>query len=101
MRYMSFVAAQIVDCAVMGMIDFHIIRDAAMPVLLPGDLRDDVGAVAIVFHHFLQSANLTFDAAKAMPIGGFNFGIDAGGFASRMHVASAIRVRLMHSACRL
>ena len=85
----------------MQVIAHQISRDATQRFLHAGDLRDDVGAVAIVFHHFLQSANLTFDAAKAMPIGGFNFGIDAGGFASRMHVASAIRVRLMHSACRL
>ena len=41
-----------------------------------GDLRDDVGAVAIVFDHFLQTADLAFNATKAIAIRLFEVGID-------------------------
>jgi hypothetical protein len=43
----------------------------------------------------LKAANLPLNAAEAMAIRGFNFGIDASGFASRMDVAGAIRVGWM------
>jgi hypothetical protein len=43
----------------------------------------------------LQAADLSFNAAKPVPIGGFDFRIDAYGFASRMRVASAVGARWM------
>jgi hypothetical protein len=95
LRFLFFPATQSFGGAMMQVIAHQISRDATQGFLHAGDLRDDVGAIAVVFHHFLQSANLAFDAAKAMAIGGFNFGIDSGGSASRMYVASAIRVRWM------
>ena len=49
---------------------------ASQGFLDAGDLRDDVGAVAIVFDHFLEAADLAFDAAKAVAIGFFQVGID-------------------------
>src|SRR5258707_9859074 len=42
--------------------------------------RDDVRAVAVFFHHFLQAANLPLDAAQALPIRIFQFGVHARGF---------------------
>ena len=50
---------------------------AAEGFLDAGDLRDDVGAVAIVFDHFLEAADLAFDAAEAVAIGVFQPGIDS------------------------
>jgi hypothetical protein len=55
--------------------------DSAERFLDTGDLRDDVGAVAIVFDHLLQAANLAFDAAQALEVSGFQLRIDTDGFA--------------------
>jgi hypothetical protein len=70
-------------------------RDPPQRFLHAGDLRDDVRAVAVVFHHFLQAADLPFNPPKPMPIGRFNFRINASSFAARMHIASAIDTGLM------
>jgi len=67
--------------------------DAAQRFLDTGDLRDDVRAVAVVFDHFLQATDLAFDAAKAVTIGRFDFGVNGHCFA-RASVARAISVCL-------
>src|SRR5260370_18650452 len=64
----------------MQVIAHQVARDAAQRFLHAGDLRDDVRAVAVVFHHFLQAANLAFDAAQAVAIRRFDFGIDGNCF---------------------
>src|SRR5258708_2262900 len=62
--------------------------DTAQRFLHTGDLGDDVRAVAVVFDHFLQAADLAFDAAKPVTIGSFDFRIDGRCFA-RAGVARA------------
>ena len=44
------------------------------------DLRQDVGAVAILVDHFLQSTHLPFDASESLEIAIANVGIDADSF---------------------
>lgn len=39
--------------------------DAAKRFLDGRDLNHDVGAIALVFNHFLETANLSFDAPQA------------------------------------
>ena len=94
-------AAQGFRSAMVQVIAHQVARDAAQRFLHAGDLHDDVRAVAVVFHHFLQAADLPFNAAKPMPIGRFDFRINANRFASRMRVASAVRARWMQSLGRL
>jgi hypothetical protein len=67
--------------AVMQVIAHEISCDASQSFLHAGDLGDDVGAVAIFFDHFLQAANLAFDAAQTLEVSGFQLRIDADGFA--------------------
>jgi hypothetical protein len=66
--------------AVVEMIAHQISGDAAESFLHAGDLGDDVGAVAIFFDHFLEAADLAFDAAEALEVRGFELGIDADRF---------------------
>ena len=65
----------------MQVISHQIAGHAAQGLLHAGHLRDDVGTIAIVFHHFLQAADLPFDAAQAMAIGRFDARIDGHSFA--------------------
>jgi hypothetical protein len=88
---LSLAAAQSFGGAVMEVIAHQVSRDTTQRFLHAGYLHDDVGAVAVVFHHFLQSADLPLDAAKAMPIDCFDFRIDSGSFAPNMYVTSAVR----------
>jgi hypothetical protein len=64
-------AAQCFGGAVVKVIAHQIASDAAEGFLHAGDLRDDVGAVAIFFDHFLEAADLPFDSAKALEVSGF------------------------------
>src|SRR5579863_469290 len=56
--------------------------DAAEGFLDGGDLGDDVGAVAILFDHLLEAADLAFDAAEAIEVGFFDLRFDFDGFSS-------------------
>ena len=67
--------------AVVEVIAHQVTSNSAERLLHAGDLSDDVGAVAIFFDHFLKAADLAFDAAEALQVGGFQFGIDGDGFA--------------------
>jgi hypothetical protein len=75
------VAAQGFGGAMVHMIAHQVSGHAAKRFLNAGDLRDDVGAIAIAFDHFLQAANLTFDATEAVAIGVFELRIDASSLA--------------------
>src|SRR5260221_5628696 len=55
----------------------EVARDAEQRFLQAGDLRDDVRAIAIVFHHFLEAADLAFDATQAMAIGRLDFRVNS------------------------
>jgi len=81
LRLFLAAAAQGFGGAVMQVISHQIAGHAAQGLLNAGRFRDDVGAIAIVFHHFLQAADLSFDAAQAMAIGLFDVRIDSHGFA--------------------
>jgi hypothetical protein len=74
--FFFFVAAQGFGGAMVQVVAHQIAGYAAEGFLDAGDLRDDVGAVAIVFDHFLEAADLAFDAAKAVAIGVLELGID-------------------------
>src|ERR1700756_1000780 len=64
----------------MKMILHEIAGHSAQRFLHGGDLHDDVGAVAVVRHHFLQAAHLSFDAAETLLIAVFERWIDCNGF---------------------
>ena len=64
---------------------------AAQRFLHGSDLHDDVRAVAIVCHHFLQAAYLTFDAAETLLIALFERWIDGNGFMARADDAGTFR----------
>ncbi len=66
----------------MEMVAHQVAGDAAEGFLDAGDLRDDVGAVAILFDHFLEAAHLAFDTAEALEISVFQLRIDGDGFAA-------------------
>ena len=55
------------------------------------DLRDDVRAVAIVCHHFLQAAHLAFNAAETLLIAVFERWIDGNGLMARADEAGTFR----------
>jgi hypothetical protein len=74
-------AAQSFGGAVVEVIAHEISGDAAQSFLDAGDLGDDVGAVAIFFDHFVEAANLAFDAAQALEVSGFQLRVDADCFA--------------------
>src|SRR5271165_3813008 len=61
------------------MIFHQIAGDAAQGFLHRSDLYDDVGAIAVFANHFLQAANLAFNAAQALLIALLQFGIDSHG----------------------
>ena len=86
-------AAQRLRYAVLQMILHQAPRHAAQRLLNGSNLHDDVGAVAIFFDHFLQAANLPFDAAKPMAIRAFYFGINSCGFALMSQGACFTRIR--------
>jgi hypothetical protein len=54
-------------------------------------LHDDVRAVAIVCHHFLQAAHLAFNAAETSLIAIFERWINRSGFMPRADQASTFR----------
>ena len=66
----------------MEMIAHQVASDAAKRLLDAGDLGDDVGAVAIFFDHFLETANLAFNAAESLEIGVLQLRIDGDGLAT-------------------
>jgi hypothetical protein len=65
----------------MQMIAHQVSTYATERFLDAGYLHQDVGAVAVVFDHFLQAADLAFDSTKAVAIGLFEAGIDVYCFA--------------------
>src|SRR5580704_15162517 len=65
----------------MQMIAHQVSAHATERFLDAGYLHHDVGAVAVVFDHFLQTADLAFDPTKAVAIGFFEVGIDVYRFA--------------------
>ena len=78
--FFFFGGAQSFGGAMMKMILHEIAGHSAQRFLHGGDLHDDVGAVAIVRHHFLQAAHLSFDAAETLLIAVFERWIDSNGF---------------------
>ncbi len=69
--FFFFVAAEGFCRAMVQVIAHQVSGYATEGFLDAGDLDDDVGAVAVVFDHFLKAADLAFDAAKAVAIGFF------------------------------
>jgi hypothetical protein len=88
--FFFFVAAHGFGGAVVQMIAHQVSGDAAKGFLDAGDLGDDVGAVAVVFDHFLEASDLAFDAAEAVAIGFLELRIDACGFAGFGGCAGAV-----------
>jgi hypothetical protein len=65
--------------------------DAAQRLLHRRDLRDDIGAVAILFHHFLQAAYLAFDTPQAPQVRDLEVRIDGNGF----HILAPLNRKLL------
>lgn len=65
--------------AMAQMVAQQFLADTAKGFLHRGDLDQYIGAVSALLHHFLQPANLPFDAAQAFQAGGANVGVHAGG----------------------
>src|ERR1700737_4897033 len=65
------------------MVLHQIASHAAQGFLDGSDLHDDIGAIAVFFHHFLQTAKLPLDAAQSVGVGRFDSGIHGHGFAAR------------------
>ncbi len=90
--FFFFPALQRFGRAMMQVILHQVARHAAQRFLHGSNLRDDVRAVAVFFHHFLQAADLALDAAQAVLIGFLQIGIDPDSFASAGRgIAGAIR----------
>src|SRR2546427_6334276 len=62
-------------CAVLEMIPHQLPPDAAKRFVDRGYLGQNVSAVTVLLHHFLQSANLPFDPAKSRKVPRFYFRI--------------------------
>jgi len=67
-------------CAVLEMIPHQFPSDAAKRFVDRGYLRQNVSAVTVFLHHFLQSAHLTFDSAKSGKVPRFHFRINGNRF---------------------
>ncbi len=80
------------------MIFHQVARHAAQGLLRRSNLHDDIGAVAVVFQHLLQPANLTFNAAQAFLIAEFQLWIDGHRFVAGANHAGALTRMLM---CRV
>lgn len=65
-------------------------RDGAQGLLHGRDLCDDVGAVAVVFDHAVEAADLTFYETKTAEIRGLDFGIDSRGFAFKDFMSATV-----------
>ena len=77
--FFFFGGAQSFGGAMMKMILHQIAGYSAQGFLHGSDLHDDVGAVAVVRHHFLQAAHLSFDTAETLLIAVFESWIDGNG----------------------
>jgi len=62
-RFFFFSAPQCFRGAMLQMVAHQIPRDPSQRLLHRGDLGDDVGAIAILFDHLLESADLALDPA--------------------------------------
>ena len=56
----------------------HLLLDPAQRGADRGDLRDDVDAAAVVFHHAGEAADLAFDSTEALCAGRLDVGSHAG-----------------------
>ncbi len=77
--------------AMMKMILHEIASYAAQRFLHRSDLDDDVRAIAVVCHHFLQAAHLAFNAAETLLIAVFKRWIDGNGSMARADDAGTFR----------
>ena len=94
--FFFFGGAQSFGGAMMKMILHEIAGHSAQGFLHGSDLHQDVRAVTIVRHHFLQAAYLTFDAAETLLIAVFQRWIDSNGFmagADNAATFGGVRVR--------
>ena len=89
--FFFFRRAQRFGRAKMQMVFHQIPRHAAQRFLHRSDLHNDVRAVAIFGHHFLQSAHLPFNSPQAFVITLFQFGIDGQRRMPRPHHAGTSR----------
>src|SRR5882724_2660114 len=71
------------------MITHQVARHTPQRFLRAGDLRDDVRAVAVLLHHFLQAANLPLDSTQAMTVSRFDIRIDTYSLARLVRIARA------------
>src|SRR6266852_3364908 len=78
----------------MQVILHQVARHTTQRFLHGSHLRNDVRAVAVLFHHFLQAADLPLDTAEAVLIGLLQTGSDPDGLApAGPGIAGTIRSR--------
>jgi hypothetical protein len=82
-------AANGLSGAVVEMILHESAPDASQSFLYGGDLDDDIGAIALLFHHLLETADLPFDSAQALQVRGLDLRIDRDGLAAFLSRAAA------------
>src|SRR5271168_3826665 len=68
--------------AVSEMIAHQGTSDRSDRLLSRRDLRENIGAVAVLFHHALQAADLAFDSSQPAQVRSLDRGIDADRFTS-------------------
>jgi hypothetical protein len=91
-RFLLVSAAQRFRGAMVQVVAHQVSRHAAQRFLDAGDLRDDVRTVAVLFHHFLQAADLSLNSAQAVAVGFLDFRVHVDRFASGVACrAGAIR----------
>ena len=81
---------------VLQVVPHQLAAHAAERFVNRGDLGEDVGAVSILLHHFLKTANLPLDAAQTIQVSRLDFRIDAdcfGALRSRAHLISSGQAR--------
>lgn len=76
-RAVTALARERLPCAMMQVIPHELARHAPQRLLHGRDLHDNVGAIAILFDHLVQAADLPFDPAKPLQVGGLDRRIDA------------------------
>ena len=82
--------------AVLQVIPHQLTPDSAKRFVNGRDLGEDIGAVSILLHHFLKTANLPLDAAQTVQVSRFHFRIDTDRFSaphSRGHLISSGQAR--------
>jgi hypothetical protein len=68
------------------MVTQQILADAAQGLLNRGNLHQNIGAVAVFFHHFVEAADLPFNSPQAFQVRCFDVGLNSSRFTGHYSV---------------